>query len=178
MHLYDYTYKGCISCFSCKRINGKSYGKCALDDELTPILARAKEADALILGSPVYFSAETGQMRLFMERLLFPYLAYSEENPTLFPRKIKTGLIYTMNITEDLMSFYGLDKHIAIVERSMERAFGHVETLLSTDTFQFSDYAKYHAPKFDPEHKKKRREEVFPLDCEKAFALGARLAMR
>ena len=31
LHLYDYTYKGCISCFECKRIGGKSYGKCAVE---------------------------------------------------------------------------------------------------------------------------------------------------
>jgi hypothetical protein len=29
---------------------------------------------------------------------------------------------------------------------------------------------------FGPEMKVKRREEMFPLDCEKAFRMGARLA--
>ena len=29
IHLYDYTFKGCISCFACKTGDGKSYGKCA-----------------------------------------------------------------------------------------------------------------------------------------------------
>ncbi len=176
VHLYDYTFKGCISCFSCKRLKGGSYGKCAQVDELTAVLARAREADALILGSPVYFGTESGQMRLFMERLWFPYLVYSEKNPTVFPRKIKTALIYTMNITQEQIEDFGLDKHIATSERAMTRVFGSVETLLCTDTCQFSDYSKYHAPRFDPEHKKKRREKVFPLDCEKAFALGVRLA--
>ncbi len=40
IHLYDYSYKGCISCFACKLIGGKSYGRCAVDDELKPILRR------------------------------------------------------------------------------------------------------------------------------------------
>ena len=38
IHLYDLNYNGCISCLECKRLNGKSYGKCSLNDDLTPFL--------------------------------------------------------------------------------------------------------------------------------------------
>ncbi len=58
----------------------------------------------------------------------------------------------------------------------MEILFGPTEVLCSYDTCQFDDYSKYVAPRFDPRQKAKRREEVFPGDCEKAFALGVRLA--
>src|SRR5512143_1634038 len=70
VHLYDITYTGCISCFACKTIGGKSYGKCAAQDGLTPFLREAESADALIFGSPLYFGTVSGQMRSFMERLL------------------------------------------------------------------------------------------------------------
>ena len=76
VHLYDYDYKGCISCFECKRIGGKNYGRCAVKDALAPVLERAATADALILGTPIYFGAETGEMRSFFERLCFPFLTY------------------------------------------------------------------------------------------------------
>ena len=36
IHLYDLNFKGCISCFACKRKDGKSYGKCAYHDDLSP----------------------------------------------------------------------------------------------------------------------------------------------
>lgn len=49
IHLYDQTYKGCVSCFACKLRNGISYGKCALKDDLTPIFEKAANADAIIL---------------------------------------------------------------------------------------------------------------------------------
>ena len=29
INLYDLNYTGCKSCFACKRLGGKSYGKCA-----------------------------------------------------------------------------------------------------------------------------------------------------
>jgi hypothetical protein len=54
--------------------------------------------------------------------------------------------------------------------------FGHAESLFSCDTQQFDDDSKYVQSRFDPEAKSKRRREVFPLDCEKAFEMGARFA--
>jgi len=55
VHLYDLTYKGCKSCFACKPKGGSSYGRCAAKDDLTDVLAKVEEADALVLGSPIYF---------------------------------------------------------------------------------------------------------------------------
>jgi len=52
------------------------------------------------------------------------------------------------------------------------------EVLCSFDTYQFDDYSKYFAPRFDPIKKAKRRAEVFPKDCENAFSLGARLVKK
>ena len=95
VHLYGLVYKGCISCFACKKIGGKNYGRCAVNDGLTPILKKISEADALILGIPVYFGAETGEMRSFLERFMFPFLTYTPDYAPIFPGKLQTGLVYT-----------------------------------------------------------------------------------
>jgi multimeric flavodoxin WrbA len=171
VHLYDHKYQGCVSCFSCKEIGGKSYGRCVLRDGLAPILDRAAGADVLILGSPIYFYAETGEMRSFMERLLFPYVTYTPGYVAIFPRKIPTALIYTMNVTEENLP----EKTVQISQGFMQRVFGDCEVLLSTDTCQFDDYAKYVSTAWDPDAKAERRREVFPQDCARAFDLGARL---
>src|SRR5512135_1004940 len=73
LHLYDYGYSGCVSCFACKKRNGKSYGKCAVKDGLSPVLKKVNEADVILLGSPIYFGSVTGEMKSFMERLFFPF---------------------------------------------------------------------------------------------------------
>jgi hypothetical protein len=52
---------------------------------------------------------------------------------------------------------------------------GRPETLCSYDTYQFDDYSKVDAAFWDPEQKAKRRAEVFPLDCQRAFEMGQRL---
>lgn len=176
VHLYDLTYKGCVSCFECKRIGGKNYGHCAVKDGLTTLLEQAAQADALVVGTPVYFGAETGETRSFLERLCFPYLTYTPGYAPLFTRKIPTALVYTMNVPETAVPQWGYDVFMERMRATMARTFGACELLLATDTLQFNDYDKYLSTVWDAAAKRQRHEEVFPQDCAKAYALGERLA--
>jgi multimeric flavodoxin WrbA len=175
VHLYDLNYKGCVSCFACKEAGGKSYGRCSIKDDLAPIFKEIEKADGLILGSPVYLGSVSGEMQSFMERLLFAYLTYTDPPGTLFPKKIPTGFIFTMGVPEEQMNQFGYAQHFANTERLLRFIFGSAESLLCFDTYQFEDYSKYVAPRFDPKAKLKRRQEIFPQDCAKAFELGASL---
>jgi multimeric flavodoxin WrbA len=176
IHLYDLNYKGCVSCFACKLKDGKSYGRCAYKDELTPVLEKAEEADAIILGSPVYLGGATSEMRSFLERFIFQFLVYDQNYSSLSPKKIRTGFIYTMNVDDKRMEEMGYEHHFRNTEMALARTFGSSESLYVTDTYQFSDYSKYIVTAFNPLEKAKRREEVFPIDCKKAFDLGVRFA--
>jgi multimeric flavodoxin WrbA len=176
IHLYDYNYKGCISCFACKLKNGKSYGRCAVKDDLKPILNKVHDADAIILGSPIYFGMPTGVIRSFMERLLFQYLIYDENHSFLFKRSIPTGLIYTMNVEQSLIEGMGYDRTLMGIEMTFKRCFGAAETLMVTDTYQFDDYSKYETSGLNEARKAQRKLEVFPEDCRKAFEMGVRFA--
>ncbi|MBP2644474.1 MAG: multimeric flavodoxin WrbA, partial [Firmicutes bacterium] len=176
-HLYDFNYTGCISCFSCKLKGNNNPGTCAVKDELTPILEKVQQADALILGSPIYLGAISGKMKSFLERLIFPYLVYDTNHSTLFNRKIPTGFIYTLGVNESRMQTAGYDQPFHITKMLMEKIFGSSELLIVTDTYQFDDYSKYVATAFNPEEKAKRKKEQFPIDCDRAFAMGARFVM-
>jgi putative NADPH-quinone reductase len=178
VHLYDLNYKGCTSCFACKMIDGPSSGRCAMQDELQPVLAKIEtEVDVLLLGSPIYFGQMTGEMRSFMERLLFAPLLYSKPPRSVFPRTIKTAVFYTMNVGEELAKQMGYEVMFNSTEASLGRAFGvEAETFCCFDTCQFTDYSKVIMEYMDPAHKLKRRAEVFPEDCRRAFELGERLA--
>ncbi len=176
--LYELTFTGCRSCFACKTKGGPSYGRCATQDGLTPILAEVLTADALILGSPIYYGTVSGEMKSFLERLIFPYWTYTDPPHSLFPRRIPAGLIYTMNVAEGQMQEYGYGAHFAGNEWILRLVFGAAESLYSCDTYQFDDYGTVVAPRFDPAQKAQRRAEVFPQDCEKAYAMGVRFASK
>lgn len=175
-HLYDLNFKGCTSCFACKARGGASYGRCAMGDDLTPVLEKIAQADALVIGSPIYFGSVTGETRSFMERLLFPYLTYTVPYGTLFPRKIRAGFIYTMNVTEERSREFGYEYFLTSNERYAQLLLGSAESLCAFDTCQVDDYSKVVIESFDPAHKAERRREAFPLDCRRAYELGTRLA--
>lgn len=175
VHLYDLDFQGCTSCFACKLKGGKSYGRCALRDDLTPVLERIHTADALILGSPFYFGTVTGEMHSCMERIFFPSMTYAQPPQSIFGRKIPSAFIYTMNVSEKQMQeFYSW--HITTNEQILTRMFGNTDTLCSCETLQFDDYDKYVFSYCDPEERRVRHKTVFPEDCKKAFDLGKRLA--
>ena len=178
IHLYDYNYKGCVSCFRCKLKNGDSYGECAANDDLRPLLGEAAECSAILVGSPIYFGSITGMTKSFLERLMFPYLVYDSDHSSLFRRKMSTGFIYTMGANQSRMQSSGYQQDFQFMEGVLRRIFGASESLFVTDTYQFEDYAKYQTSAFDVAGKKKRRQEIFPKDCKLAFEMGARLALQ
>ena len=57
---------GCIACMQCFQT-----GHCFRDDYVRVIQERLSEFDAIILGSPVYYSQPTGQITSFCQRLFF-----------------------------------------------------------------------------------------------------------
>ena len=174
--LYDLDFKGCRSCFACKAKGGRSYGRCAQRDGLTPVLAGIAETDALILGSPVYFGSVTGEMRAFLERLLFPLFTYTAPPQSLAPKQFPTAFLYTMNLDEREAEERGYWRHLGVMESTLAVVFGSSERLASFDTLQFEDYDRFVAGRFDPVRKARRRQDVFPQDCARAHELGARLA--
>ena len=83
-----------------------------------------------------------------------------------------------MGVTEEAMNQFGYQQRFANIERLLKIIFGSGEMLLSLDTLQFEDYSKVVAPRFDPVQKLKRRKEIFPQDCQKAFEMGVRFAAK
>ena len=68
-NLNQLTYRGCQGCYACKT----KAEECVLSDDLTEVLAAVKEADVLILASPVYYGDVSGQLKCFIDRT-FSYL--------------------------------------------------------------------------------------------------------
>lgn len=176
INLYEHDYKGCISCFECKRIGGKSYGKCAVKDGIWPELEKSLHADFLVFGTPIYFSDVTGMMRNYWERLFFPILVYDKNYSSLAPKKVRTAFVYTMNAPADVMKKIGYPERLKTMEDITAHLLGHKPFVQYVcDTWQFRDYSKYKSDAFSVEEKTKVRETQFPKDCEMAKQIGKAL---
>lgn len=60
----DMTFSGCRNLFRCKT----DLDHCGQTDALTPVLEAVREADVLVMASPIYFTTITGQLKLAMDR--------------------------------------------------------------------------------------------------------------
>lgn len=170
--LYDLDYKGCKSCFHCKRIDGKFYGTCPIKDDLNGLLPELWDSDALVIASPIYFGNITGEARSFIERLVFPKLVYGGKS--LLDSK-PTAMVYTMNAKKEIADEIYSKSIFESVEGIMNYAFGSVESLKVYDTYQFNDYSLYENYIFDEKDKRRVLEEEFPKDLERAYNLGVKL---
>ncbi len=61
--------RGCIACGTCK---SKGNGKCAFDDDIcNSMIDKMNDADALVVGSPVYYGQPAGQVLALVQRAFF-----------------------------------------------------------------------------------------------------------
>lgn len=98
-------------------------------------------------------------------------LSYDELNK-LPNKKIKSGFIYTMNVTEEQMNMLHYQTTFEHIRENLKVLGGSSEYIVSNNTYQFSDYSKYEASIFDVKEKERYRNEVFPIDCQKAYDMG------
>lgn len=131
------------------------------------------KSDAIIFGSPIYVGDVTSLLRAFLERFFFMNISYDNQSHTYFSGKISGAFIYTMNVQPEMAEMYNYIYKMN--DQLMQLLNGKTEYLISGDTYQFTDYAKYEASNFDEAHKAKVRDEQFPIDLKNAFELGKRL---
>ncbi len=62
--LADYRITPCTACEACSLS-----GTCIFGDDVPALIVRMREADAIVLGSPVYIDNISGQMKVFFDRL-------------------------------------------------------------------------------------------------------------
>ena len=58
--------RGCLACGQCRNL-----GKCVIDDIVNEVGEKFREADGLILGSPVYYASANGTLTAFADRLFY-----------------------------------------------------------------------------------------------------------
>ena len=179
VRLYDLDFKGCRSCFACKVKGGASDGRCAQRDGAGGLLERAAQADGLVFASPVYLWTVTPQLHAFIERLIFPLVSYAKSGASPEHKRAETAMIYTMNVEEPLFEqMFIADGRgpLAAFESFIGRVFTKPERVCAFNTYQFTDYAKYDADKWDEAEKKKWRDEEFPKELLAAREAGRRMA--
>ncbi len=77
IHVGNQAIRGCIACGHCYR-----NGKCVFDDMVNEVAPKFREADGLVIGSPVYYASANATLMAFVQRLFYS---------TRFPKTMKVG---------------------------------------------------------------------------------------
>lgn len=108
----------CTACMACRGTE-----KCSIDDDLMPIYEKMRAADAIIIGSPVYFQGPTGLVRAFLERSGY----ISLQNGRVFAGKVGGPLVVTrrsaMSLTYAQMLLWFTGQRF-FIPGAMATAFG------------------------------------------------------
>ena len=93
--------RGCVSCGRCR-----SLGRCVFDDLVNETAAKLREADGLVVGSPVYYGSPNGTILAFLDRLFYS---------TSFSKHMKVGAaVVSCRRGGNTASFDALNKYFTI----------------------------------------------------------------
>lgn len=71
--------RGCIACMACKE---RANNRCAFDDgSVNTILEKMESADALVIGSPVYYAGPSGHLLSTLDRVFYSGSAIFKGKP-------------------------------------------------------------------------------------------------
>ncbi|GAU77883.1 flavodoxin family protein [Fusibacter sp. 3D3] len=69
IHVGNQVIRGCLACNACMK---NKDGKCIIDnDPVNEVIQKMKEADGILLGSPVHYAAVSGTMKSFLDRAFY-----------------------------------------------------------------------------------------------------------
>jgi len=83
--LHDRTIQPCTACRQC----AEEKMRCVIEDDFAEVFAKMCEADAILVGSPVYFGSASPNIMALLDRA--GYVAYNGDNP--FRRKVGAALV-------------------------------------------------------------------------------------
>ena len=98
--------RGCAACYQCK---AKSLGKCVFgDDAANGIIEKLKDADGIVVGSPVYYGQPAGAFLALWQRICFAGTEFVKAKPAasvaVCRRGGSTAAYQCMNMPFEMLS--------------------------------------------------------------------------
>ena len=172
VRLYDFNYKGCMSCMACK-VKGKSSRICCFKDDLQPVLESASYADGVVLASPIYMCETTAMLHAFLERWVFPWLSYKDYSNTPV-KQMPVVAIYTMNAAPEQLHI--IQQGVGMGEMLASNVMKDYERINACNTYQVKNYDRYEFAEGQADRKQAYKDAHWEEDLAKAREAGKRMA--
>lgn len=112
IHVGNKAIRGCIACGQCAKNKNE---QCALKtDDVNEWIQVMKEADGILLGSPVHFAGIAGTMKSFLDRVFYVH----STNGGLFRHKVGAAVV-SVRRSGGSVTFDGLNHYLNYAEMYM-----------------------------------------------------------
>lgn len=108
IHVGNKNIRGCLACGGCAKNQNE---KCVINDEVNDIIQKMKEADGIIIGSPVYYASMAGTLKCFLDRAFYTASA----NGGLFRHKVGASVV-AVRRSGEVATFDHLNHYFTISE--------------------------------------------------------------
>lgn len=108
VHVGAEVIRGCVGCRGCQKAQNE---RCVFDDAVNSAVAKMKDADGIVLTSPVYFSGIAGTMKSFLDRAFY----VSAANGGMFRGKV-AGAVVSVRRTGGSHTLDGLNHYLTYGE--------------------------------------------------------------
>ena len=109
--------RGCIACETCRKTD-----KCVFDDIVNELALKLKEADGLVIGSPVYYGSANGTLMSALQRLFYSsHLDLSLKVGASVVSARRTGCTATF---DELNKFFTLSNMAVAASRYWNNIYG------------------------------------------------------
>jgi multimeric flavodoxin WrbA len=129
IYLGDLRFAGCIECGGCEKT-----GVCVLKDDMTPIYAKLKKSDAVVLASPIFFAGITAQLKAMIDRCQSEWVAKyilagdrsvekTVTGPDLAPKRKRLGAFICVGGHKKDVFFQTAKKTVEVFFKTMDIDF-------------------------------------------------------
>ena len=162
--LYKLDLSGCRACMICKR--DEDVCKCFWKDEMSPLIERIFDSDALLIVVPIFFSNPSSHYIAFLERLIFSLVSFQTGNK--FKGKVNAGLFYTVEYPLDFF-----EKSVRPNLKQSEDLLGMLNGNVVIDSFSTITKTERSAKSSD---ELSIKEEQLSRDLNEIFDIAAELS--
>jgi len=111
IHVGNKTIRGCLACNGCVRNQDE---KCVIKDEVNEWIQKMKDADGIILGSPVHYASVGATMKAFLDRAFY----VTSSNKAMLRHKVGVAVV-AVRRAGGIPTFEQLNNYISYSEMLM-----------------------------------------------------------
>lgn len=116
---------GCRSCGACSKL-----GRCVIDDAVNEFAAKMREADGLIVGTPVYYASPNGSVISFLDRLFFSTGGFAHKPAAAVAVARRAGTVASFDV---LNKYFSISQMPVVTATYWNDVFGQTPGQASQD---------------------------------------------